>query len=534
MRSRILAPFAALALSGCLPEPEPGIGRQVVPASTIVRAGIAPGANAPRLVAWDLDLGVGSGGGSAFDLRLTSFTFDGGERRSLGQPVAAEYLSAPPRLDVWDALGRVCVPASRIGDSSFEPGVQVSEGLRCVDPASGASEVYGIRGLATLSRSGRIMLVEPANLGGTRRAATAIVLGGPRLTFEADGFIALVGDSVLFRSASTGAIMRWRDGALTPIRLLAAGWKLVDLERESPLIVSMPGVVVDGVVKVDWLLYDAEAGTSVALPFEPDAWSLSPDGQSFALMSATGGGGQAAVAVVDRVRGTVRQSTVTDEERERFFTGSLGVSPDGRAFIVRGSRVWRYAEDDSAPVLLPELAWRGDGAPLAFDSTALLTVDGWDHDRARPVGATRLVDLSSVRPPLELAAAGAFVARWLPLPGKRMLLWLSPSDADRTDLVLVDVTTGTKRVLASRVQRVVLGRERALVVSHAASWPLGGRLDLVGFDGSVRVLAQNVIDFALPRACDTCDPLAPGQPFVYAVRVARGSPFDGLWTATLP
>ncbi|MDB4983292.1 MAG: hypothetical protein JWM82_4044, partial [Myxococcales bacterium] len=60
-------------------------------------------------------------------------------------------------------------------------------------------------------------------------------------------------------------------------------------------------------------------------------------------------------------------------------------------------------------------------------------------------------------------------------------------------------------------------------------------LALLDFEtGAITTLAENVDRFAIEPAPTGGDPLAPGLRVAALVRARIASPYDGLWTMTLP
>jgi hypothetical protein len=121
------------------------------------------------------------------------------------------------------------------------------------------------------------------------------------------------------------------------------------------------------------------------------------------------------------------------------------------------------------------------------------------------------------------------------LDGGRRLLVTSapPGQAKQLNLILLDPETNERRLLGTSVGPSVVGLRRIVLLSNEA----GGLYDLHLIDvdtAADRLLAQNVISFAVAPACATCDPTGPGATVTYAVHARVPFKYDGLWRVELP
>jgi hypothetical protein len=120
-------------------------------------------------------------------------------------------------------------------------------------------------------------------------------------------------------------------------------------------------------------------------------------------------------------------------------------------------------------------------------------------------------------------------------PGRRLAVFLSPG-VDRSDLYLLDLDGGGLRLLAQDVGTTLFGKQRVLAIARKlGDRRATGDLVLVELDsGAEIVLARNVSEFAVPPACEGCDPTAPGTPLAYVVQARVPWRYEGLWMGQLP
>lgn len=112
--------------------------------------------------------------------------------------------------------------------------------------------------------------------------------------------------------------------------------------------------------------------------------------------------------------------------------------------------------------------------------------------------------------------------------------------SDRQDLLLVDPATGSSRLVGSGGHVVAVGKTRVLALLGWESSRAAGGLVLIDLTtGQRTVLAESVYAVAVDPGysadvADEADRLAPGTRIAYLVRERLESPYDGLWLASLP
>jgi len=122
----------------------------------------------------------------------------------------------------------------------------------------------------------------------------------------------------------------------------------------------------------------------------------------------------------------------------------------------------------------------------------------------------------------------------------RVLAGVGEWNSDRQDILLVDPSNGSSRLVGAGGHVVTVGKTRMLALLNWESARLAGDLMLVDLaTGSQTVLAESVYAVALDPASfadvsPDADRLAPGTRVAYLVRDRLESPYDGLWVARLP
>lgn len=163
-----------------------------------------------------------------------------------------------------------------------------------------------------------------------------------------------------------------------------------------------------------------------------------------------------------------------------------------------------------------------------------------DHAPDDPDGKNRLVvmdadDLGPRAPARELTPPGTSTAGYFTLDGMQNVAFWAHFGPDAVDdLYFADLDAGAARVVARRVGPMAVESSTLVGIVRRDIQDLTG--DLVRIDvasGVERLVAHNVDDFALARACPTCDPFAPGALLGYVVRGRFASGIDGLWGTVL-
>jgi hypothetical protein len=131
---------------------------------------------------------------------------------------------------------------------------------------------------------------------------------------------------------------------------------------------------------------------------------------------------------------------------------------------------------------------------------------------------------------------------WETMDG-RILAGIGQAQSDRQDILLIDPSapsTGASRLVGSGGHVAAVGKTRMLALLNWESSRGTGDLVLVDLaTGEKSVLAESVYAVALDpgrfaNASPDADRLAPGTRVAYLVRDRLESPYDGLWVAQLP
>jgi hypothetical protein len=557
MRSAIVGVVmaGAVACAGCLPEPTPAVGKHLVPARDVEYVTLSRGADGEAgddvvyVKQKDPPTPIPESGGLVgYPADLFAVSTGGGATRRLAEDIS-------PALGglVWDARARLVVV--RPTPSAFAP--SQPHGLIGIDVATGAvDDLGGDNFWPPVSLSGHWIITireaPDAHLWAVSVDGLEVDVGPADHTYYD-----FVGDRIFYREDAGEAGLIAEDGTKTVladvtmsdyVRVfpMADGDLLVTLHAGPPasaewrlLGTANAGSIVNSDVsnvynmamsrdrkKIAYVVmtpdgtFEAHALTPGATPPQDEAWELPPSsvGLNYLLTWRPGTDelwcldnntwpvvlrpGQPAVA---SARGAVIVHVVDPSSPgptavlDVYAPAEPGATYD---FFIEGGRWW-IARD----------AMQGGTVRLA--------------EASDPSGATGIV----------LGEAGEFVKEVAILePGRRIAVrMLRSDDLTPPDLYTIDLTDGTKRLVATHAPQVVYGTNRVLVSAEANQAGDGARLSLIDLlTGATSVIADNVAQMVVARPCRTCLPLDPGARTAFTIQARFPFEQDGVWTGTLP
>jgi hypothetical protein len=445
-----------------------------------------------------------------------------------------------------DSLGRLWLDRETFSPSTTTPGSydQIDELLR-VDPATGASTIFGSFSSLTVSSDGTRAAFAPVDPTFTGRLLVEDVAGhetplvGVLATF--------VGDDLFFISAA--GLARVPRGSDTPDALAAdvSSFTAYDTSRGWLLLLLRVPELGSGVRSMTTSLFDVATATETSLPpmtAAAQTFAPSPSGR-YLVAVATPLTSSIPVTLYDR---DTAQETAVSEDIPYYVTPTWRPGRD---------EVWFWTSGDT-------IRWQAQGSPASvgpagsiFSFPPLVPVSPQEIDTTgqpvfTPDGTFRLVTPTPrdalEREPVRVQSAddpttspqllnppGTELSGLWPLPDGRLLVEASITDVERNDTYLVDPAASTSRGLTSTGHVVATGRDRVLALLHWVDEGASGDLTSIDYaTGTQTLIAENVHSVAVDVSATPGDALAPGTRVVYLVRNRIASPYDGLWTIELP
>lgn len=554
MRSALIGVVlgGAVVCAGCLPEAKPAVGKHLVGIRDVNYvtwsrgADGEPGDDVVYIKRKDPPTPAPPEGGPlGYPADLWAVPAGGGPSRR----VLEDMMPAESAFLQWDARGHLL--ASRLSPSMYAP--SVPHALLAVDIATGNADDLGGDVFAPgFSSPGRWRLAiretPQPRMWALSVDGLAVDVGPP------DVFARSVGDRIYFQNDQREVVRVEVDGSKTVISTALAVYDQYSVfEMAAGELLVVRHAMYAG---ADWqLLGTASRGTIVG----DNLYSFLPsrDGQKLGYVLTTPEGKTEAHVLTPGTRPPADEAWElpppssglpnylltwrpgTDElwclDNNQY---PIVVKPGQPPIVSKRIAGTVHIVDPSSPQSSPVIdVFRAANA----DDYDFFLEDGrwWIARDAQQGGTVRLADASdpSGATGIVIGEAGEFVPEVAILErGRRMALSVKRAD-DLTppDIYTLDLTDGTKRIVATHVPQIVYGTNRVLVSEDANHAGDGARLTLIDLaTGAGSVIAENVALMAVARPCPTCLPLDPGARTAFVIQARFPFAQDGVWSGILP
>lgn len=553
MRSALIGVVlgGAMTCAGCLPEGKPAVGKHLVGIRDVQYVTWSRGADGEAaddvvyIKQKDPPTPLPPEGGPlGYPSDLWAVPAAGGPSRR----VLEDMMPAQGAFLQWDAAGHLM--AVRRAPSMYAPSSQHT--LLAVDIATGNAEDLGGESYAGLSPSGRWRVAfretPQPRLWALSVDGLAVDIG------SSETFARYVGDRIFFQNDKREVVRVEDDGSTTVVSAaLAVNDQYVIFEMAAgDLLVVMRA----GYSGADWrLLGTASGGTIVGdnlYSFLPshDGQKLgyvltSPEGKTEAHVLTPG-----ATPPADETWELPPPSNGAPNYLLTWRPGTdelwcldnnqypIIVKPGQPPIVSTRIAAMFHVVDSSLPRMSAVIDVWGTANDSAYD---FFLEDGrwWIARDAQQGGTVRLADASDPTGAtgIVIGEAGEFVPEVAILErGRRMALSMRRAD-DLTppDIYTLDLTDGTKHIVATHVPQIVYGTNRVLVSEDANHAGDGARLTLIDLGTGVEsVIAENVALMSVARPCPTCLPLDPGARTAFVIQARFPFAQDGVWSGVLP
>jgi hypothetical protein len=360
-------------------------------------------------------------------------------------------------------------------------------------------------------------------------AARAVIrdLDDHEITFPF-GNAQFVGSDVYALSSSADLVRLNADGTTTAALMDVGGIEVVPSAR-GPLLSIYPNYQTN-MVALPQRLVDPATATELPLPAKVgDRVMLSPSGRYVMVVDARTIGGDPTQVVLTDLGYTLFDRDTGTSERRTWPAGREGVWRPGKGkdefWLDADTKLLRWIPGQ--PTLETPMSSPSDGSSFTNDGRTWVSYRGGNLDARN---ADRPDD-----PPFQLNPPSSHAELGAEVPDGRLIIHVKVGPYGRFDIYLVDPVARTRTPLATGGFVIAAGRTRALAMLKWVMTGGSGDLALLDFEtGAITKLAEKVYRFAIEPAPTGGDPLAPGLRVAAAVRYRIASPYDGLWTTTLP
>ena len=544
--------IVGIVFCGCLPEPRPAMGKHLavergieyitLSRATDGEAGDDAVYTKQKLMPPPIPP---EGGLVGYPADLWAVNTKDGARRLLAEDIQP-LLFAP---FAWDARRRLLV--ERRMPSSLAPSLPFT--VFAVDVTNGQMDDLGgddtVSGTVSPSAWWTLTIREtPApHWWAVSAEGHAVDLGEP------SRYLQFVGDQIYVKNASEELIRIDAQGVMT---VVADGipdtdsWQLFALSVGDLVILFRASGV------VEWkLIGSANAGNIIGKDLY--AWRSSRDGSQLGYTATTADGKSEARVLTPSAPPPREQVWELPPSRNAYSPNYLlvwrpnsdelwcldnnqypvVVKPGQAAVssnrIAVGFRLVDASSPGSAPVI--ELNQLNDFSGDFF-------VDGGRWWVSRDPSAGGVVRLADASDPgggtgIVLGEAGEQVTEIAVLEtGKRLAVRMRrKDDLTPADLYTVDLSDGTKHLVATHVAQATYGTSRILARADASQSGDGSRLSIFDLSsGKESVIAENVAQLVVARPCAACLPLDSGARMLFTIQARFPFEQDGLWIGTLP
>jgi hypothetical protein len=414
-----------------------------------------------------------------------------------------------------DARGRLLVL------TNFDPTLGFTK-LARINPVTGDRLDLGVASYYILSPSGERFIYT----GAPTLDVTLVEPDDRVVPLGSVGSTVFVGE-VLYYTTQQLELMRIVPGG-TPERLATGVGFFASATTEGNRLLVLARTTADPTVNT-FSIFDTATLEETAAPPGVSRFELSPDGRWILTFDTATGRG----AFIERATG-VQDAFEIPGYQGGSYEWRPGHDeiwfPDGS---YSDAKVWIKKPGQPA-IMVSAMAI---SLPNEQGGISIFTGDGayWFSMRGM-IDFRPIMQVGSADDPagerFDLLPLGTFASEYWQLADGRILAPGAPGGAGRTDIYVVDPTTGASRALGEAGFPLAVGETRLLTNLRINE----GRGDLTVIElatGRATVLAS---EFALGAAVERvgADAVAPGAQVAFQFQARFESPFDGIWLTTIP